>query len=52
MMFLELIGNDVCKDSFNRMTTVEEFRVNVVKLLKYLDGRVTIEIFRYLLEVI
>jgi lysophospholipase L1-like esterase len=20
MMFLELIGNDVCKDSFNRMT--------------------------------
>jgi len=26
LVFLELIGNDVCKKSFNSMTTPEEFK--------------------------
>ena len=37
LMFLELIGNDVCKDSFDRMTKPEQFKIDILKLLDHLD---------------
>jgi acyloxyacyl hydrolase len=39
-MFLELVGNDVCSKSFDGMTTVTEFKSNILKLLNYLDQTV------------
>lgn len=39
-MFMELIGNDVCKDSFDRMRKPEEFKANIIRLLDYLDTSV------------
>jgi acyloxyacyl hydrolase len=39
-MFLELIGNDVCKDSFDQMRQPEEFKANIITLLDYLDTAV------------
>lgn len=39
-MFLELIGNDVCKDSFDRMRKPEEFKKNIIRLLDHLDTSV------------
>jgi len=40
LMFLELIGNDVCnhRQDFSPMTTPEAFRVNILKILNYLDS--------------
>ena len=40
LMFLELIGNDVCKKSFDSMRKPADFKVNVLKLLDYLDNKV------------
>jgi acyloxyacyl hydrolase len=40
LMFLELIGNDVCKKSFDSMRKPADFKVNVLKLLDYLDSKV------------
>ena len=51
-MFLELIGNDVCKKSFDSMTKPEDFKRNVLKLLDYIDKKVQINILRFLLVVI
>jgi hypothetical protein len=42
MMFLELIGNDVCKKSFDSMTKPADFKQNAIRLLKYIDSRVII----------
>ena len=39
-MFMELIGNDVCKKSFNSMTKPQDFKQNILKLLRYLDSTV------------
>jgi len=51
-MFLELIGNDVCKKSFDSMTKVEDFEKNVIYLLDYLDHKVPSIRFRSLLAAI
>jgi acyloxyacyl hydrolase len=40
LMFMELIGNDVCKKSFNSMTDNSKFKENILKLLNYLDATV------------
>lgn len=40
LMFMELVGNDVCAKTFDGMTTVTEFKTNVLKLLNYLDQTV------------
>ena len=40
LMFMELIGNDVCKKSFSSMTTEAQFKVNILKLLNYLNDTV------------
>ena len=40
LMFMELIGNDVCAKSFNSMTTTVNFKANILKLLRYLDSTV------------
>jgi acyloxyacyl hydrolase len=42
LMFLELIGNDVCdhRHSFDAMTTPEDFRKNTIKMLDWLDENV------------
>ena len=40
LMFMELVGNDVCKKSFNSMTTTTKFKANILKLLNYLDDTV------------
>jgi acyloxyacyl hydrolase len=40
IMFLELVGNDVCAKSFNSMTTEVHFKENILKLLNYLDTTV------------
>lgn len=40
IMFMELVGNDVCSKSFDGMTTVEHFKENILKLLNYLDKTV------------
>lgn len=40
LMFMELVGNDVCAKSFNGMTTVPVFKENILKLLNYLDNTV------------
>lgn len=37
---MELIGNDVCKKSFSSMTTEAQFKVNILKLLNYLNDTV------------
>lgn len=37
LMFLELIGNDVCAKSFNRMTTTTKFKDNILRILHSLD---------------
>jgi len=41
LVFLELVGNDVCnhKRSFDSMTTPEKFKKNILKILDYLDTR-------------
>lgn len=39
-MFMELVGNDVCSKSFDGMTTVAEFKTNILKLLNHLDNTV------------
>eukprot|EP00919_Chromeraceae_sp_WS-2016_P064663 GHVR01153159.1.p1 GENE.GHVR01153159.1~~GHVR01153159.1.p1 ORF type:complete len:105 (-),score=3.74 GHVR01153159.1:1615-1929(-) len=39
-MFMELIGNDVCKKSFASMRKPADFKVNILKLLNYLDQKV------------
>jgi acyloxyacyl hydrolase len=40
IMFLELIGNDVCKKSFDSMTKPEDFKREVLKLLHFMDSKV------------
>jgi len=40
IMFLELIGNDVCKKSFDGMTKPADFKLRITKLLNYLDETV------------
>lgn len=40
IMFLELIGNDVCKKSFDSMTKPADFKRDVLKLLHFLDEKV------------
>jgi len=40
LLFLELIGNDVCGSSIDGMTSPEEFKKNIVKLLKWIDSSV------------
>lgn len=40
LMFMELVGNDVCSKSFDGMTTVTQFKTNILKLLNYLDTTV------------
>ena len=35
-----MIGNDVCKKSLKSLTTTEEFKKNILKLLNYLDETV------------
>jgi acyloxyacyl hydrolase len=47
LMFLELIGNDVCKKSFESMTTVVEFERDVTFLLEYLDSKVNLGLCRF-----
>lgn len=37
LFFLELVGNDVCSSSPHHFTSVEQFRVNILKLLNWLD---------------
>jgi hypothetical protein len=49
LMFMELIGNDVCKKSFDSMTKVEDFEKSVIYLLEYLDKKVSVMLFRSLL---
>ncbi len=41
LVFLELVGNDVCnsRHNFDSMTTPEKFRENILKILDYLDTR-------------
>jgi len=40
IIFMELIGNDVCESSdIEGMTTPAEFKTNVLSLLNYLDTR-------------
>lgn len=40
LIFMELIGNDVCSKSFEGMTTVQKFKENVLKLLNWVDSTV------------
>ena len=40
LVFLELVGNDVCVDSFDEMTTVEHFKANILKILAHLDNTI------------
>lgn len=40
LMFLELIGNDVCAKSFDGMTQPPVFKQNILRLLNYLDETV------------
>ncbi len=40
IMFMELVGNDVCAKSFGSMTSTTEFKANVLQLLNYLDSTV------------
>lgn len=51
-MFLELIGNDVCKKSFDSMTKPADFKRDAIRLLNYIDSRVNSVLFRYLQAVI
>jgi acyloxyacyl hydrolase len=39
-MFFELIGNDVCKKSFDSMTKPEKFKKDVLRLLNFVDAKV------------
>ena len=48
LIFLELIGNDVCKKSFDSMTKEADFEKSVISLLEYLDEKVQIRLFRFL----
>jgi hypothetical protein len=43
LMFLELIRNDVCKKSFDSTHKPADFKVNVLRLLDYLDNNVQLE---------
>lgn len=40
LIFLELIGNDVCASSFDDMTSTAQFKINLLKLLNWLDSTV------------
>ena len=40
LMFMELIGNDVCSKSFDGMTKPADFKAKILKLLNYLDTTV------------
>lgn len=40
LMFMELVGNDVCHKSFSAMTTPAEFKVKILRLLNWLDDNV------------
>ena len=37
LVFLELVGNDVCGSSLNGMTEPSKFKENILRLLSYLD---------------
>ena len=37
LMIMELIGNDVCSKSLDRMTNTTTFKSNILNLLNYLD---------------
>lgn len=40
LMFLELIGNDVCSKTPSGMTTPDKFEYNILRLLDWLDSTV------------
>ena len=40
LMIMELVGNDVCSKSLERMTNTTTFKQNILKLLNYLDETV------------
>lgn len=52
LIFLELIGNDVCKKSFESMTKEADFERDVTYLLEYLDSKVLRYLCRSQLAVI
>lgn len=37
IVFLELIGNDICKDRFSDIPAPEVFKANILKTMTYLD---------------
>jgi len=40
LMFMEFVGNDVCKKTLESMTTPEDFKKGILSLLNYLDSTV------------